>query len=126
MKYGVFIFFTLVSILGGLIMIIKNSEILWGLTFIAFGTLIFMIVKNLKEVSFSAKQLFVKDINKRESVEFHNVKRLYRINTGTFYRVEYSVNNRLKSADIWPKLNFFQAINGKLPDNFQEFLNLLE
>ena len=107
-------------------MIIKNSEILGGLTFIAFGTLIFMIVKNLKEVSFSAKQLFVKDINKRESVELHNVKRLYRINTGTFYRIEYSVNNRLKSADIWPKLNFFQVINGKLPGNFQEFLNLVE
>lgn len=126
MKYGVFMFFACVSILGGLILIFKNLEILGGLTFIAFGILILRIVRNLKEVSFTTEQLIVKDINRREYVELHNVKRLYKINTGTFYRVEYSVDEKLKSADIWPKLNFFQAINGNLPVNFQEFLDLVE
>ena len=125
MKYGVFIFFTIISILGGLILILKNSEVLGGLAFVAFGILIFTIIRNLKEVSFSAKQLIVRDINRRELVELQNVKRLSRINIGTFYRVEYSVDNKLKSADIWPKHNLFQAINGKLPGNFQEFLNLV-
>ena len=126
LKYGMFLIFVLLPMALGIHFILKNSEFLIGIISNAVGISLMLIGKNLKEVSFTSEQLIISDIRRKEFVPLADIKRLYKINVGTFYRIEYLNKNRVKTVDIWPSISLVQAINGELPNNFEEFLNQIK
>jgi hypothetical protein len=43
-----------------------------------------------------------------------------------FYRIEFTNNRISEYVDIWPSTNLIETLNGKLPENFNELLKIIE
>lgn len=111
------------------IFLIRNFQISSFLLITAFGLLIILVIrilKDLREASFNDRQFIIKDLRIKKHVDIHNIKRIYRIYTGIFYRIEYLEEGDMKYVDVWPSTNMIKMASGDLPKNFEELLNLIQ
>ena len=127
-KYGWYVFLAIFVLLS-IIILVREFTIYNLLITLIAGFLLALVTFNLrtlKNVSFNEHELIIRDLNSTNRVDLLKIKRIYRIDVGMFYRIEFTNDRTSKYVDIWPSINFLEIWNGKLPKNFDELLSLIE